>query len=156
MANPNCRDKESAERAVNEVWESCFNDTRPFDEVCLEPYLACSPILKSVSRYINSVSGGTISTPDLIKYFTAHIPLESALILCSATMIILRNHMTATGYRCFQFFTTPTVRRLFDPPSASQSLLFLRHEEMATCSYLMRFYSIPSARGICGQCLPWL
>ena len=35
MANPNCPDKESAERAVNEVWESCFNDTRPFDEVCL-------------------------------------------------------------------------------------------------------------------------
>ncbi|KAI9452334.1 metalloprotease ATP23 [Russula earlei] len=24
----------TAERAVNEVWESCFNDTRPFDEVC--------------------------------------------------------------------------------------------------------------------------
>ena len=35
MANPNCPDKESAERAVNEVWESCFNDTRPFDEVRL-------------------------------------------------------------------------------------------------------------------------
>lgn len=33
MANPNCQDKESAERAVNEVWESCFNDTRPFDEI---------------------------------------------------------------------------------------------------------------------------
>jgi len=33
MANPNCKDKESAERAVNEVWESCFNDTRPFDEI---------------------------------------------------------------------------------------------------------------------------
>ncbi len=35
MANPKCPDKESAERAVNEVWESCFNDTRPFDEVRL-------------------------------------------------------------------------------------------------------------------------
>lgn len=33
MANPNCPNKESAERAVNEVWESCFNDTRPFDEI---------------------------------------------------------------------------------------------------------------------------
>jgi len=33
MANPNCPDKASAERAVNEVWESCFNDTRPFDEI---------------------------------------------------------------------------------------------------------------------------
>ena len=96
MANPNCRDKESAERAVNEVWESCFNDTRPFDEVCLAPCLACSPIFKSISRYINSVSGGTVSTPDLIKYFTTHIPLESALIGLILSMIILRNHMTAT------------------------------------------------------------
>ena len=37
MANPNCQNKEFAERAVNEVWESCFNDTRPFDEVRLQP-----------------------------------------------------------------------------------------------------------------------
>ena len=32
-ANPNCLDEATAARAVNEVWESCFNDTRPFDEV---------------------------------------------------------------------------------------------------------------------------
>ncbi|KAF9218147.1 hypothetical protein BS17DRAFT_791991, partial [Gyrodon lividus] len=32
-ANPKCPDEAAAERAVNEVWESCFNDTRPFDEV---------------------------------------------------------------------------------------------------------------------------
>lgn len=32
-ANPMCPDEAAAERAVNEVWESCFNDTRPFDEV---------------------------------------------------------------------------------------------------------------------------
>lgn len=32
-ANPNCPDEATAARAVNEVWESCFNDTRPFDEV---------------------------------------------------------------------------------------------------------------------------
>ncbi|KAI0081177.1 metalloprotease ATP23 [Panus rudis PR-1116 ss-1] len=31
-ANPACPDEATAERAVNEVWESCFNDTRPFDE----------------------------------------------------------------------------------------------------------------------------
>jgi len=34
-ANPNCKSKEEAERVVNEVWESCSNDTRPFDEVQL-------------------------------------------------------------------------------------------------------------------------
>ncbi|KAF8551099.1 hypothetical protein OG21DRAFT_1598597 [Imleria badia] len=32
-ANPNCPDEATAARAVNEVWESCFNDTRPFDEI---------------------------------------------------------------------------------------------------------------------------
>ncbi|GJJ11926.1 hypothetical protein Clacol_006164 [Clathrus columnatus] len=31
--NPNCPDRQAAETAVNEVWESCFNDTRPFDEM---------------------------------------------------------------------------------------------------------------------------
>jgi len=33
LANPACPDEAAAERAVNEVWESCFNDTRPFDEI---------------------------------------------------------------------------------------------------------------------------
>ncbi|GAA5821409.1 hypothetical protein JCM11251_004609 [Rhodosporidiobolus azoricus] len=32
-ANPNCKSREEAERVVNEVWESCFPDTRPFDEI---------------------------------------------------------------------------------------------------------------------------
>ncbi|KAA1471463.1 metalloprotease ATP23 [Dentipellis sp. KUC8613] len=31
--NPSCPDEATAERVVDEVWESCFNDTRPFDEV---------------------------------------------------------------------------------------------------------------------------
>lgn len=33
-ANPACKDDETATRVVEEVWESCFYDTRPFDEVC--------------------------------------------------------------------------------------------------------------------------
>lgn len=32
-ANAACPNDAAAERAVNEVWDSCFNDTRPFDEV---------------------------------------------------------------------------------------------------------------------------
>jgi len=32
-ANSACPDAASAERAVNEIWESYFSDTRPFDEV---------------------------------------------------------------------------------------------------------------------------
>jgi len=31
--NPSCPNEAAAEQAVNEVWESCFNDTRPFDEI---------------------------------------------------------------------------------------------------------------------------
>ncbi|KXN84977.1 Mitochondrial inner membrane protease ATP23 [Leucoagaricus sp. SymC.cos] len=41
-ANPACPDAETAEKVVNEVWDSCFNDTRPFDEV--------SPILLTLLR----------------------------------------------------------------------------------------------------------
>ncbi|QKX58999.1 uncharacterized protein TRUGW13939_06128 [Talaromyces rugulosus] len=33
MARPNCKDEEHATKVVNEVWESCFRDTRPFDEI---------------------------------------------------------------------------------------------------------------------------
>lgn len=32
-ANPNCPDEATARKVVNEVWESCFKDTRPFDEI---------------------------------------------------------------------------------------------------------------------------
>ena len=33
MANPVCKDQETATKVVDEVWKSCFADTRPFDEV---------------------------------------------------------------------------------------------------------------------------
>ncbi|OCF37940.1 mitochondrial inner membrane protease ATP23 [Kwoniella heveanensis CBS 569] len=33
LANPACKTPDMAEKAVNEVWESCFKDTRPFDEI---------------------------------------------------------------------------------------------------------------------------
>lgn len=33
MANPGCRDKQHAQQVVDEVWGSCFNDTRPFDDI---------------------------------------------------------------------------------------------------------------------------
>ncbi|GAA5865647.1 hypothetical protein JCM3774_004948 [Rhodotorula dairenensis] len=32
-ANPNCHSRDEAERVVNEVFESCWPDTRPFDEI---------------------------------------------------------------------------------------------------------------------------
>jgi inner membrane protease ATP23 len=46
-ANPMCPDEAAAERAVNEVWESCFGDTRPFDEV-------------SCARLVASRRGGAV------------------------------------------------------------------------------------------------
>jgi len=30
---PNCQDDVEAVKVVNEVWDSCFRDTRPFDEI---------------------------------------------------------------------------------------------------------------------------
>ncbi len=33
MARPNCKDEAHADKVVNEVWDSCFRDTRPFDEI---------------------------------------------------------------------------------------------------------------------------
>ena len=33
MARPNCKDDVQAVKVVNEVWDSCFKDTRPFDEI---------------------------------------------------------------------------------------------------------------------------
>jgi inner membrane protease ATP23 len=32
-ARPSCKDDVQAVRVVNEVWDSCFYDTRPFDEI---------------------------------------------------------------------------------------------------------------------------
>jgi inner membrane protease ATP23 len=32
-ARPRCKDDLQATKVVNEVWDSCFSDTRPFDEV---------------------------------------------------------------------------------------------------------------------------
>jgi inner membrane protease ATP23 len=33
MARPRCKDEEQAAKVVNQVWDSCFSDTRPFDEI---------------------------------------------------------------------------------------------------------------------------
>jgi mitochondrial inner membrane protease ATP23 len=33
MSRPQCKDEAHAVKAVNEVWDSCFADTRPFDEI---------------------------------------------------------------------------------------------------------------------------
>jgi inner membrane protease ATP23 len=33
MARPGIKDDVHAAKVVNEVWDSCFYDTRPFDEI---------------------------------------------------------------------------------------------------------------------------
>lgn len=33
MGRQSCKDDKQAAKAVNEVWDSCFADTRPFDEI---------------------------------------------------------------------------------------------------------------------------
>ncbi|SNX87720.1 related to ATP23 - putative metalloprotease of the mitochondrial inner membrane [Melanopsichium pennsylvanicum] len=47
LANPACDgDIEIAERTVDEVFESCFADTRPFDEVSQQPFPSSNPSIK--------------------------------------------------------------------------------------------------------------
>lgn len=61
MQHPLCDGQDAAERAVNEVWESCFRDTRPFDEVSRSAwFLGCLGGLL-VGR---SVCGGQDGRPD--------------------------------------------------------------------------------------------
>jgi len=33
MARPVCKDEAQAAKVVNEVWDSCFADKRPFDDI---------------------------------------------------------------------------------------------------------------------------
>lgn len=33
MNRPSCKDESQARKIVDEVWDSCFKDTRPFDEI---------------------------------------------------------------------------------------------------------------------------
>lgn len=33
LARPWCKDDVQAVKVVNEVWDSCYSDTRPFDEI---------------------------------------------------------------------------------------------------------------------------
>lgn len=33
MARPRCKDDVQAVKVVNQVWDSCFSDTRPFDDI---------------------------------------------------------------------------------------------------------------------------
>jgi len=48
-ANSACPDAASAERAVNEIWESCFSDTRLFDEVHVSPCWTVRLLCRSMS-----------------------------------------------------------------------------------------------------------
>ena len=65
--NPACGSREEAEKAVNEVWESCFNDTRPFDEARvvfsallpthwthMSPLVPLTDLLGTIEAYTNN------------------------------------------------------------------------------------------------------
>lgn len=58
-ANAACPDLETAEKIVNEVWESCFNDTRPFDEVFLLQQLFGLSLIISGADLLNLERFGT-------------------------------------------------------------------------------------------------
>lgn len=88
-ANPNCKSKEDAERAVNEVWESCFADTRPFDEVRLSPLLelveetdgVCRSIEKEAASHTYRTYCKQLPSPILL----APNPFRTQYIACDST-----------------------------------------------------------------------
>ncbi len=51
MGNPSCKDEAHAARAVDDVWQSCFGDTRPFDEVSrLRRHISSCCLISRVGR----------------------------------------------------------------------------------------------------------
>lgn len=68
QANPSCPDRAAAERAVNEVFDSCFKDTRPFDEVTRfsKPHHTTT---HKVFRFINCY---LLSTCRTLCWFMSH------------------------------------------------------------------------------------
>ena len=69
-ANLACPDDATAERAVNEVWESCFNDTRPFDEVGDGLHADGGIALTPSPRYIDHTLDGCLCEEPAICYCT--------------------------------------------------------------------------------------
>lgn len=45
--------KEAADKAVDEVWKSCWNDTRPFDDVCIPTYFRSIDTIMHLFRQMN-------------------------------------------------------------------------------------------------------
>lgn len=77
--NPACKDEAMAEQAVNDVWESCFHDTRPFDEVCtihLQPDLLSYSHLPQVLETLRARIDTRVQRTRLITH-----ALQS-LVLC--------------------------------------------------------------------------
>ena len=69
-ANPACPNEAAAERAVNEVWESCFNDTRPFDEVLIFVTFHAFLIISRICiRYTDCRHGETNFTRAMANVF---------------------------------------------------------------------------------------
>ena len=164
MANPNCPDKGSAERAVNEVWESCFNDTRPFDEVCIAYFLTCSPFFTQNSRYINTLapyvcyyySTEPLQIGQVLHYtfLTRGGPMIMAFCITIITCCGLNELcfvyvlMTLTGYLVFAPFASSLVR-------SCSHILHRPHDHCpfsTTPPPFMRFYSIPQSARFSLQC----
>jgi hypothetical protein len=112
-SNPVCPNEEAAKQAVNEVWDSCFNDTRPFDEVSSTLF---SPIVlrresaaHPVTRYIKILFWGfeflvqfsfsnSITTPlvcGAVSLRPGHAAMRSPLVLL-ITIIAIVVEMTSS------------------------------------------------------------
>ncbi|KNZ72946.1 Mitochondrial inner membrane protease ATP23 [Termitomyces sp. J132] len=81
--NPACPDEATAEKAVNEVWDSCFNDTRPFDEVWRSlPHLSIQTWL-IMERFVDLLNGPLPSSYRLILHTTTGCSDHPPFLICT-------------------------------------------------------------------------
>ena len=89
-ANPNCKSPEEATRAVNQVWDSCFQDTRPFDAV--SRYISLL-IRFTNNQYSTSISPSSPRTMPLRSSGSSRFVDFSCASFCSSSpmRILLRS-----------------------------------------------------------------
>lgn len=89
-ANPKCADKAEAERVVDEVWSSCFADTRPFDEVGSRDVQAAMVRLltytfhASCSALSNRFISGTINPESVLEHHHFPNSISPAVHVCAS------------------------------------------------------------------------
>jgi hypothetical protein len=91
-ANPNCKSREQAEQVVNEVWESCWPDTRPFDEASLFSCFLCQAA--AIEHLADRLR--RLRTDLLRKGTTVSAPFSLCISRTCCTTLSIRNSRSQT------------------------------------------------------------